>query len=176
MGARQKLMQISNQFRREISVLSEGERKVRDMVSETEAAISTLEGQLVQCETANADAVANDDFARAEELSNQADAIRAQIEGKNSEIMQCMQRNGQAMQLRVNRVQTDLVSIDAMIASFAAAYNHVNVGFSVIFIHHHHHHHMICIIIIIIINRLSSLPTPSSWTTRPLPTMPVWPV
>ena len=174
MGARQKLMQISNQFRREISVLSEGERKVRDMVSETEAAISTLEGQLVQCETANADAVANDDFARAEELSNQADAIRAQIEGKNSEIMQCMQRNGQAMQLRVNRVQTDLVSIDAMIASFAAAYNHVNVGFSVIFIHHHHH--LICIIIIIIINRLSSLPTPSSWTTRPLPTMPVWPV
>ena len=172
MGARQKLMQISNQFRREISVLSEGERKVRDMVSETEAAISTLEGQLVQCETANADAVANDDFARAEELSNQADAIRAQIEGKNSEIMQCMQRNGQAMQLRVNRVQTDLVSIDAMIASFAAAYNHVNVCFSVI------SPFPFCIKpihLILFIHRLSSSPTPSSWTTRLPLMMPVWP-
>ena len=73
------------------------------------------------------EAIASEDFARAEELANQSSAIKAQIEAKNADILQSMQRNGQAMQLRVNRVQTDLVSLDAMINSFGAAYNHVNV-------------------------------------------------
>lgn len=120
-------MQISNQFRREIFSLSEGERKVREIVTDTENAIAALEAQLVQSETAEAEAIASEDFARAEELANQSSAIKAQIEAKNADILQSMQRNGQAMQLRVNRVQTDLVSLDAMINSFGAAYNHVNV-------------------------------------------------
>ena len=54
--------------------------------------------------------------------------FRTEIEAKYQELQQCLQRNGQATQLRVQKIQTELVTIDAMIKSFEAAFTHVNVG------------------------------------------------
>ena len=127
MGARQKLMQISNQLRSEIVRLNEGERKVRENIQGIESSISDLEDKLVTAEAAEASAIAAEDFAKAEEISNQTTALKSEIEAKHAEIAQCMQRNGQATQLRVNKIQTELVTIDAMIKSFDTAYTHVNV-------------------------------------------------
>ena len=48
MGARQKLMQISNQLRSEIVRLNEGERKVRENMTAIEGTISQMQDKLVE--------------------------------------------------------------------------------------------------------------------------------
>ena len=48
MGARQKLMQISNQLRSEVVRLNESERKMREYINSLEETISGLENQLVE--------------------------------------------------------------------------------------------------------------------------------
>ena len=58
MGARQKLMQISNQLRSEVVRLNEGERKMREYIQGVDSQISSLEDQLVESETAEAAAIA----------------------------------------------------------------------------------------------------------------------
>ena len=127
MGARQKLMQISNQLRSEVVRLNEGERKMREYIKSLEDGISGLENQLVEIEAAEAEAIAVEDYAKAEEISSKSGAVKNEINAKRAEIAQCMQRNGQATQLRVSKIQTELVTIDAMIKSFDGAYTHVNV-------------------------------------------------
>ena len=126
MGARQKLMQISNQLRSEVVRLNEGERKMREYIQGVDSQISSLEDQLVESETAEAAAIATEDYAKAEEISNRSQAIKGEVDAKRAEIVQCSQRNGQATQVRVNKIQTELVTIDAMIASFNNAYTVVN--------------------------------------------------
>ena len=64
-------------------------------------------------------------------MRRQSAALRPEIEAKYQELQQCLQRNGQATQLRVQKIQTELVTIDAMIKSFEAAFTHVNGQFQV---------------------------------------------
>ena len=128
MGARQKLMQISNQLRSEIVRLNEGERKVRENMTAIEGTISQMQDKLVAADSEEKAAIAAEDFAKAEEISNQSAALRPEIEAKYQELQQCLQRNGQATPRRVQTIQTELVTIDAMIKSFEAAFTHVNVG------------------------------------------------
>ena len=127
MGARQKLMQISNQLRSEIVRLNEGERKMREYIKSVDDGITGLENQLVKAEADENEALAVEDYAKAEEIAATSTALKNEINTKRAEIAQCMQRNGQATQLRVSKIQTELVTIDAMIKSFDTAYNHVNV-------------------------------------------------
>ena len=79
------------------------------------------------CSPEEAEAIAVEDYAKAEEISSKSGAVKNEINAKRAEIAQCMQRNGQATQLRVSKIQTELVTIDAMIKSFDGAYTHVNV-------------------------------------------------
>lgn len=127
MGARQKLMQISNQLRSEVVRLNEGERKMREYIQGLDNTINNLENQLVEAEAGEAAAIAVEDYAKAEEIAGRSTALKNEINAKRAEIAQCMQRNGQATQLRVSKIQTELVTIDAMIKSFDTAYTHVNV-------------------------------------------------
>lgn len=126
MGARQKLMQISNQLRSEVVRLNEGERKMREHIQEVNMNINGLEDQLVESEAAESAAIAMEDYAKAEEISNRSKALKGEVDAKRAEIVSCSQRNGQATQVRVNKIQTELVTIDAMIALFNNAYTSVN--------------------------------------------------
>ena len=126
MGSRQKLMQISNQLRSEIVRLNEGERKMREYISTVEQSIAGLNNQLVETEAAESNALAEEDFAKLEEISARSSALKKELEAKYAEVQNCLQRNGQATQLRVNKIQTELVTIDTMIQGFDKAYTNVN--------------------------------------------------
>ena len=126
MGSRQKLMQISNQLRSEVVRLNEGERKMREYITSVENVISGLNDQLVEAEAAESTALAEEDYAKAEEISTRSAALKKELEAKHAEIQTCLQRNGQATQMRVNKIQNELVTIDAMIKGFDAAYTSVN--------------------------------------------------
>lgn len=126
MGSRQKLMQISNQLRSEVVRLNEGERKMREYITSVENVISGLNDQLVEAEAAESTALAEEDYAKAEEISTRSAALKKELEAKHAEIQTCLQRNGQATQMRVTKIQNELVTIDAMIKGFDAAYTSVN--------------------------------------------------
>ena len=119
-------MQISNQLRSEIVRLNEGERKMREYISTVEQSISGLNDQLVETEAAESNALAEEDFAKLEEISARSSALKKELETKYAEVQNCLQRNGQATQLRVNKIQTELVTIDTMIQGFDKAYTSVN--------------------------------------------------
>ena len=127
MGARQKLMQISNQLRSEIIRLNEAERKMHGYSASLESTISGLEDKLVEAEAGESAALAEEDYAKADEFTALSATIKKDIESKQAEVQTCMQRNGQATQQRVTKIQNELVTIDAMLSSFASAFNHVNV-------------------------------------------------